>query len=611
MGLVLLASALLFLPPDSNVLEVQLDRTQSWPRELTVQRGTVIRLSGKAEGGTPVEFIVKDSGTLVGKITSDHEWALDWSTSQARSGASVLEVEFRHGDEDTDLMARIDVQVLDRSPFAFGVAGTAPNGDVLIKQTSGPGDVKSVSAEFGGRTIPLAAAQSGTYRFPISGIKPGNQHVSFFVVLASKAPFDGGAVDLTVPERVAFKETQPLIVERTPESDGTALRVACTFPDGLVATGVDVDLRPGGVFVPAEKGGQILLAVDELPEGKRSFSLIALGEDKGTYLSRTRDLVVHSNAAYVAMRALQRCKPVIEECATDLKATVAKAGAADLAVRGSAEPQTAAVAWDDSHTEVGAAIDAAKAEEPEGLEQADTTKIVPGLNNALHNWMLYGSLITEAMADSWKSVRIDDFDKFSTESATRSRDLATVLKAVGDAQESRRNLIAAFTRIAEPLPIDRLEFADAFSLGSDLISWIKRRLGLLKVLSDAAGAVNSASSLAVEEIPARARYVRSIQPADVQLSAQEAQLQAAAMDFWGAAVEELARIKMYEAEKARVLAEGGGENDSSDAGQDRANELDQLIRGSMARREADLKTGLSFVQQLIERERAAVTRSQF
>ncbi len=169
--------------------------------------------------------------------------------------------------------------------------------------------------------------------------------------------------------------------------------------------------------------------------------------------------------------------------------------------------------------------------------------------------------------------------------------------------------MGAFTRLEGDLPLDRLKIADSFAIDSSLLSWMKRRACLLKLFADASESVNGASPLGSDEMRARARLIRLMTP-DLAFSDEATQLIVLAMEQWGLAVEDGARIKDYQAQKDRILGTYGGDATLASAADSQIlAQCDQVMTACAEQKAKRLKAGLTLAGQVLERERVAVIQS--
>lgn len=581
---------------------LRFDKRQNWPHELAVRRGTVLRFEGTVDGNVKTDFEVRDNGKVVASASGSSKWSMDWDTKSVAQADSVVEVFFHRQGEEQLQMARIDLQVLDRSPYQLQQTGVAPNGDPVFKLTGGPASaITGVTADLGDVQHPLVVQPDGSYRLPLSGLVPPHQHAVLEVELSTNALFPCGEIDLTIPERVFFADSKPLVVKRTEQTLGGAIRVGVRFAPHFAPTSADVDLKPGGIFVSGTGGGQILLTTDTLPEGVHQFSVVADGPDGARYLSEPRTLEVTSTPGYVKTRVLTEAAPELEDNAAAILSVVQRASDAELSVKTPDDEEAARRAWQNAADVVGSAIDNVHVQEPNGLIDVDTTGLVPALNHLNTNWMAYGRLYLQTTADTWKHLDLTDFDHFLATAELRAKSFADARTASSDAADALRNLVQSFGKQAGDLEVDPLRLGDAFAVDQKLRSAMRHRQAIADWLVGLGRQVSEALKANAAELDAREASVLNPDYPD-RLPDGFQQASGMLLQSWAKAIHEEALTRRYADLRDRLLISVGGDQiQASQEDRKRLDDLENSIEASEKERDRLLSAGLQSVGDILTR----------
>jgi hypothetical protein len=379
------------------------------------------------------------------------------------------------------------------------------------------------------------------------------------------------------------------------------VRIGIRFAPHFKPSSADVDLKPGGIYVGGDGSGQILLTTDTLPEGVRQFSVVAVGSDGVRYLSEPRRLEVTSTQGYVKVRVLTEVAPVLEDNAGRMFGTVEQASASELAVNTPDDEETARQAWQDAADAVGFAIGNVHLQEPDGLSDFDATGIVPAMSHLNSNWMTYGRIYLQAMADTWKHVDLTDFDHFLATAELRAKSFADAKTAIVDAADARRNLVQGFVKQAGDLDVDPLRLEEAFTPAEKLRADIVSRQVVADWLVKLGRQVSEALKADASDLDARETAVLNPDLPDGLPNGFQ-QSAGLLLQSWAKAIHEQALMKRYSDQRDRLLISVGGDQlQASPDDRRRLDSLEQSIGNSAKERDRLLLAGLQAIGDILLR----------
>lgn len=500
MSVVSALALLTILGPKAPVVDVEFTSPTSSPRDLFLVRGTVLRMRGIADKTVTTNFLVRIDGAVVasGEFSRTDEWRLQVPTAGVLKPRAVLTVGWSRAKGMEKQMARIDLEVVDKSPFSIADKGEeGPHRRRMALDNSSRLKPLVVRWASSSEKVRVAQQDDGTYLVDVSDARPGTYEVSATAACPSNLSFDADPVKVVVPERVAFKPEGPARISRDRATEKEPFRV----PLGLgVPSLARVELLREGVpqegALDREKG-EFVLARDSVREGDASFVLRAVGDDGAVYWSNPRTLSVASAPEYLKHRVLLDGVALRDRLRRVTQDRIKEAVEAHEAVKDLATALEASRKWAIAAAAIREGRESASLPNPLGLTKEQGAGWRDGVSALFDNWTSYLSAWVEGTAAACEPIRFDRSPGVLARECQRRTDAidrasGALRDAEREAQEVDRALIRLAVEAQDPPPA-KVQPTDADPRLKLLSAQLSKQRGVLVWLGGLCSAVDQSA----------------------------------------------------------------------------------------------------------------------
>jgi hypothetical protein len=191
----------------SNVVSLSFTDVNSYPRALTVPRGTVLEFSGPVKGDIERGFYILAGTNNVARGSFRKEWRLRWDTSAESKPELPVEVLYYEGTRSIS-MARIRLTVLQSNPFSLADSFNTARGDLQL-EIKGASPGLTAEAEYFIDGVSVGRAKQLTYTIEASAVPPGQHDVSAIVHLPYGVQMRVPSKSIEIPALCQLKAATP------------------------------------------------------------------------------------------------------------------------------------------------------------------------------------------------------------------------------------------------------------------------------------------------------------------------------------------------------------------------------------------------------------------